>query len=235
MDKDFTEEFYRIFNLYKSNDSFLWGKAADGELLAIENQEVNNGEFHNDGSVPQERRDQLLESLQYKNPNFYLGVICPCCCNWDGRSERMKALAGQDFEHLSYANLFVNGNYPLYKEHFLKSYSKYDVHLVCHESSKIENLPFTPEKVYPISRNAWVNNYNLIKQLQDKNLEGKLILLAAGPFGNILGHQLFQSHSNNKILDIGSTLNPFLESEGFRRDYYVASDSGFGARKCIWN
>ena len=231
--KDFKEEFYRIFNLFQKNDSFLWGKAADGELLAIENQYVDNSEFHNDSSVPQSRRDELLKSLQYKHDKFYLGVICPCCCNRDGRSERMKDLAGQDFEHLSYANLFVNSNYSSYKEFFMNSYSKHDVHLVCHESSRIDELPFTPEAVYKIGKNAWVNNYSLIKEMQDLNLKNKLILFAAGPFGNILGHNLFQSHPHNRILDIGSTLNPWLKSEGFQRDYYTGGQ--FSKTTCVWN
>lgn len=232
--KDFTEEFYRIFNLYKENDSFLWLKAADGELMAIKNQWLDNSEFQNNGSVPQERRDELVSSLQFKHKSYYLGVICPCCCNYDGRSKEMKALAGQDEDHLSYANLFVNANYPLFVENFVKDFANHDVHLVCHESSDVDSLPFKPEKVYPIKRNAWVNNYDLIEEMKRATLKQKLVLLAAGPFGNILGHQLFKSNQENRILDIGSTLNPWLKSEGFRRDYYVDTSNGYGARKCVW-
>ncbi len=235
MDKDFTEEFHRIYNLYNRNSSFLFLKAADGELLALDNQHVNNGEFQNDESVPEIRRKELLDSLQFKHLNYYLGVMCPCCCHRDGRSDRMKELAGQSEEHLTYANIFVNANYPLYKEYFLESYKKHDVWLVCHESSAVEDLPFAPEKVFKVKRNAWVNSYDTINKIGYLQPKGKLLLFATGPFGNILGHKLFQELPDNKMLDIGSTLNPFLKSESFQRDYYVDSNSGFGARKCVWN
>lgn len=235
MSKDFTEEFHRIYDLYNKSSSFLFLKAADGELLALENQQVNNGEFHNDGSTPEEKRKDLLNSLQFRHPKYYLGVICPCCSNYDGRAERMKGLAAQEDDHLTYANIFVNANYPLYKQYFVESYKKHDVWLVCHESSDFSDLPFTPEKIFPIKRNAWVESYDTINKVGDLQPEGKLLLFAAGPFGNILGHKLFSELPNNRMVDIGSTLNPWLKSEGFRRDYYLDSNSGFGARKCVWN
>ena len=233
--KDFEEEFHRIYNLYKEKDSFLFLKAADGELMAINNVLLDNNEFQNNINVPQERRDELLKSLQFKHPNYYLGVICPCCCNYDGRNTQMIELSGQDLDHLTYANIFVNSNYKLYKEIFIPSFSEFDVHLVCHENPKIENLPFKPEKVWKIQRNAWVNNYDLIKEIQDLDLKNKLFLFAAGPFGNILGYNLFQSCPRNRMVDIGSTLNSFLNSGGFARDYHLDQNSGFGARKCVWN
>ncbi len=235
MDKDFTDEFYRIFELYKQNDSFLFGKAADGELMAVENHILNNNEFRNDESVPAERREELKASLQFRHPNFYLGIICPCCSNYDGRFERMKKLVNQDEDHLTYANIFVNSNYPLYRQFFIPSFSQHDVWLVCHEDSILFDLPFHTERVFVIKRNAWVDSYDVIQRIQDAAPEGKLLLFAAGPFGNILGHKLFQSHPKNRMLDIGSTLNPWLQSEGFRRDYYTCPESGFGARKCVWN
>ena len=55
----------------------------------------------------------------------------------------------------------------------------------------------------------------------DTNIKDSLFLFCAGPFGNILAHQLFESNPNNIYMDIGSTLNPWLQSEGFKRDYYI--------------
>lgn len=231
--KDFHEELYRIFNIFKARDSFLFGKFADGELMAIENVELDNSEFQNNHFVPQSRRTELLDALQYKHDNYFVGQLCPCCTNRDGREIRMRNLAGQDDEHSSFANLLVNANYPLYKETFVKEYTNHEVYLVAHESSKIENLPFKVSKFYPIRRNAWVNDYDLIKKMQDEDLSGKLILMSCGPMGNLLGHQLFQTHPNNRILDVGSSLNEWIQSQGFVRDF-LDSNSVFGRRKCIW-
>lgn len=60
-----------------------------------------------------------------------------------------------------------------------------------------------------------------MKKLQTEN---ELYLLCAGPFGNILSHNLWSNNKNNTYLDIGSTLNPYLETEGFKRGYLYGSD-----------
>ena len=90
------------------------------------------------------------------------------------------------------------------------------------------NLPFTPEKVFPVSYNAWANDWDAIeeskKYIQDECSEGYTFLFCCGPFGNILCHELTEFNSNNTYLDVGSTLNPFLRSEGFQRDYYMGNN-----------
>ena len=101
------------------------------------------------------------------------------------------------------------------------------------KNSKIDNLPFKIEKFYPVGFNAWVENYSLIEEIKNQQLSGKLFLFCCGPFGNILSHQLYSNNKNNIYLDIGSTLNPWLQSEGFKRDYYC--NGYFSKRTCIWN
>jgi hypothetical protein len=229
--KDFTQEIYRIFDLFKNGKPFAFSKFADGEWAAILNENLNNGEFLNDSSTTNFFRDRLIDALKFKDPNYYIGTCCPCC-NGD-RAEKMRSFSGQDEDHMTFANVFVNLNYPLYKELFLKEYQNYDVHLVANKNSKIENLPFKVEKFYPVGFSAWVNNYSLIEQILQTNLKNKLFLFCCGPFGNILAHQLLLNNKENIYLDIGSTLNPWLQSEGFKRDYYC--NGYFSERKCVWN
>jgi hypothetical protein len=89
------------------------------------------------------------------------------------------------------------------------------------------------EKFYPVGYSAWTQNYDLIESIKSQNLNGKLFLFCAGPFGNMLAHQLFENNKNNTYLDVGSTLNPWLQSEGFKRDYYT--NGHYSTKKCIWN
>jgi hypothetical protein len=105
--------------------------------------------------------------------------------------------------------------------------------LIANINSKINNLPFKVEKFYPVGFNAWVENYDLIEEIKNEELSGKLFLFCCGPFGNILAHQLYSNNKNNIYLDIGSTLNPWLQSEGFKRDYYC--NGYFSNRACVWN
>lgn len=229
--KDFTQEIYNLFNIFKKGHPFSFSKYADGEWAIMTDDYLNNREFEYQKSTPIFFKEKLIESIKYKDPNYYIGTCCPCCNG--SRSFQMRKFSCQDEEQMTFANIFVNSNYPIYKETFLKEYSKYDVHLIANSQSKIQNLPFKIEKFYPIGFSAWVNNYSLIEEIKQYNLSNKLFLFCAGPFGNILAHQLYQSNKNNIYLDIGSTLNPWLQSEGFKRDYY--NNGYFSERKCIWN
>ena len=58
--------------------------------------------------------------------------------------------------------------------------------------------------------------------------------MCAGPFGNILTHQLFEHNDNNTYIDIGSTLNPFLLGEiGKNRGYLRGAPSL--SQVCVWD
>jgi hypothetical protein len=140
----------------------------------------------------------------------------------------------QYVDNLTFANIFVNSNYEFYKNNFIDEYKNWDVHLIANKNAKVENLPFKIEKFYPVENTAWRENYSLIEEIKTQNLKGKLFLFACGPFGNMLAHQLWENNKNNTYIDIGSTLNPWLQSEGFKRDYY---DSGitYKNRTCVWS
>lgn len=229
--KNFESEIYRVFDLFKKGSPFSFSKYADGEWAVINDINLNNREFEKTSLTPSFFKNKLIESFKYKDPNYYVGVSCPCCQG--GESQKMIDFSGQDYDHLTFANIFVNSNYKIYKETFIKEYKNHDIHLIANEKSKIDNLPFKIEEFYPIGFSAWVNNYKLIEEIKQKNLTNKLFLFCAGPFGNLLAHQLHEANKNNIYLDIGSTLNPWLQSEGFKRDYYI--NGYFSERKCIWN
>jgi hypothetical protein len=229
--KIFEEEIYRIFELFKKGSPFSFSKFADGEWAAIQNENLNNSEFENKSYEGQFFRDKLIESIKFKDPNYYIGTCCPCC-NGE-RAKKMRNFSEQDEDHMTFANIFVNSNYNTYKNLFLEEYKNHDIHLIANKNSKISNLPFKIEKFYPIGFSAWINDYNLIDEILSANLSNKLFLFCCGPFGNLLAHQLLLNNKENIYLDIGSTLNPWLQSEGFKRDYYC--DGYFSNRTCVWN
>lgn len=231
MKKDFHEEIVKIHDRLKSGVNFAFSKYADGEWAAICNETLDNREFSNNESTPENARQELISSIRFQDESYYVGVCCPCC-NGD-RAYKMREFCGQKDANMTFANVFVNDNYSFYKENFINEYKNRDIHLVAHESSLVDSLPFKVERFYPIKRNAWVANSSLADQIAEENASGKTFLFCCGPLGNILSYKLFSKNRDNTYLDIGSTLNPWLRSEGFRRDYY--SQSGpFANRKCVW-
>tara|TARA_R110002110_G_scaffold401439_1_gene618275 strand:- start:4473 stop:5174 length:702 start_codon:yes stop_codon:yes gene_type:complete len=232
--KIFSLEIQKLFSRFKQGKPFAFNKFCDGEWMAMQNIALNNNEFENSPNIPQIYRDKLVEALQYKDPNYYIGVSCSCC--FPDHAEKMRELSGQDDEHMTFANIFVNSNYLKYKQTFLEEFKKYKIHLVANENAKIEDLPFDVEKFYPVGFSAWVNNYDLIEEIKNSNESDKLFLFACGPFGNLLTHQLFDHNKENIYLDVGSTLNPWTQSEGFKRDYYTYTQgqTPYASRDCSW-
>lgn len=228
--KDFKEELNKIYNRLRSGQNFAFSKYADGEDMVMKGEPVDNGEFNFLPYSHEFYRQKLIESLKFKHPDYYVGISCECC---QGDKHRlMKHFSEQGEENLTFANVFVNSNYPEYVDKFIPYYATKNVHLIANHGARIDNLPFTIEEYYPVGNTAFVNDYELIEKIKSKNLKDKLFLFCAGPFGNLLAHQLFKDNQDNTYLDIGSTLNPWLQSEGFRREYYMGI--GYGNRTCVW-
>lgn len=229
--KIFKEEIKIIFNKLKDKQPFSFSKYADGEWAIINGNDISNGEFSFTKNRDSEfYRQKLIESFQFKHKEYYVGISCECCQGFE--HFKMKEMSGQDEDHLTFANIFVNSNYEFYKQNFIKEYKNHKIHLVANKNSKIHNLPFKLEKFYPVEETAFIKNYNLINDILEQNIKNSLFLFCAGPFGNILAHQLFKENKNNIYLDIGSTLNPWLHSEGFQRNYYCNGAEQY--KNCSW-
>jgi hypothetical protein len=188
--KLFKNEIEKLFARLISKKPFAFSKYADGEWMAMNQFPVFNGEFKADSSEKTLNSIQLLrESFVYKDPNYFVGISCPCC---QGQAhQQMKTVSGQNEENLTYANIFVNSNYQFYKEKFIPEYKNWTVNLIANEKSDITKLPFDVKRFYPIKVNAWVENLDLIEELKFLNTNGELYLFAAGPFGNILSYKLW--------------------------------------------
>lgn len=229
--KLFNDEIKNLFERLKSKQPFAFSKFADGEWFMMRGLAVNNNEFAytTDDTF---YREQLINSFKFKDAGYYIGISCPCCQGQE--HNKMLDFSGQDDAHLTFANIFVNANYDFYRNNFIEEYKNWEIHLVANKNAKIENLPFKVEKFYPVENTAWKHNYDLIEEINHQELKGKLFLFACGPFGNMLAHQLWENNKNNTYLDIGSTLNPWLQSEGFKRDYYDAGTT-YKNRVCVWS
>ena len=231
MNKIFNEEILKLFTKLKNREKFSFSKFADGEWMMMRNIPLNNNEF-NYTMEDEFYKNKLIESFKFKDCNYFVGVSCPCCQG--NHHYDMINYSEQNQSNLTYANIFVNSNYAFYNDNFIEEYKNWDIHLVANKNSIVENLPFKVEKFYPVENTAWKYNYNLIDEIKQNNLKDKLFLFACGPFGNILAHQLWENNKNNTYIDIGSTLNPWLQSEGFKRDYYNNENSNYAKKTCVW-
>lgn len=217
--KDYKKEIEFFYNKLKKNDKFALGKFADGEWGAIKGDSFfpANGEWEANGNHPlfDIARQELIESLQYKDSNYYV-AICPCY-------KDTIAFSKQNQSQITYANIFVNSNYNFYKENYIPLYRERDIHLVTHYNTNLDDLPFKVEKFYPIDYNAWIVNRDLPDQILEKDFSDKIFLFAAGSFANILAYKLWKVNKKNTYIDVGSTLNIWTKIERLQRDYYMGN------------
>jgi hypothetical protein len=235
--KNYAQDLKILYKTIKSGENITFSKFCDGEMAVLENKPINNKEFWFDPKslIDSTKRNILLRAIQFKKQNYFVGITCVKVFGLENH-RKLKMISNQDEDHLTWADLLVNSNYSYYVENIVPLFRERKVFLVCNENGKIENLPFKPSIVFPVKNNAWHEDWNLIQEIKEKTLNEKniVVLFCCGPFGNILAYELTKNNPNNTYLDIGSTLNPWLQSESFNRHYYMG-DNFFSRLKGEWD
>ena len=238
--KEFGLDFKKFLNKIKNKENFAITRFGDGELSIIEGNSLNllnkgAGEFAYDATNNKysKSRDLLEESFKYRDKSYFVGVACRCCVG-DEKFKHMVNLSEQNESNLTWANIFVNGNFNKFRNEFIPELKNRKLILVCHEASNTDNLPFVAESVYKVKADAWLHNLDLIDLLKneiDNGLVDHVFLISAGPFANILVQQLHKHNKNNTYLDIGSVLDVDLKlpvTRGYLRGFNNLN------KICIW-
>jgi hypothetical protein len=237
----FSDDLKFIFNKLKNNEYFAFSKYADGEFRILKNHYIDilakeNGEFKYDPNDNTDLfyRDQLIKSFQFQHPEYYVGIGCRCCMG-DESFRWMLDNSHQKEMNVTWANIFVNSNYIFYKENIIPFYSQREIVLVCNHKSNLNALPFNVVKDFRVGTNAYKDDFSLVEEILNwievGQIENKLFLFCAGPFGNILAHRLFEKNPYNTYMDVGSTLDPLLGLGNTR--CYLSGHATLN-KSCIW-
>jgi len=242
--KTFEGDFNKFLNKLKNKEPFSLSRWGDGELSILEEKnldlrEKGNGEFRYDKDIEiyQQLRKKMMDSYTHKDDEYYVGVACPCCVG-DEKYQHMKTLSGQDEDHLTWANIFVNSNYPKFVDEFIPELNNHKINLIVNEKSSLINIPFP---VFPgltvwyVGTDAWVTNYDLVEEISDhifdNDINNEVFLIAAGPFANILTHKLWEVSTNNTYIDIGTVLDPYL---GLKLTRGYLNGGATLNKTCVW-
>jgi hypothetical protein len=211
---------------------FALTRFGDGERGIIEGNPVGNSEFqykNNNEFI----RKELKYSFQLNFPNYYVGIPCPCCQPKE-RCEYMKKLSNLPDDKLTWANIFVNHNFKYFNDKIVPSLNGYE--FICFVGhGKPDNLPFRVDKFYNVHKNAHINNVDLLdeipKMIKENEINNGLFLISAGPFANILTARLYEFHTSNTFIDVGSVFDVY-QGLGETRGYL---QNGQTINKiCIW-
>lgn len=241
MKQEFKEDFFEVMRMIVESDSMALSRCADGEANVLKNNTIGNKDgwlYKQDKNLV--FRADLRKALLCTDPDFLYGISCTCCDK--PTHDYLLSILRTGRENLTFSNIFVNANFPLFQEHFLKTLaaSKKDIVVCTGKKARMRDLnERVPVKDFiPVPGNCvvwWEKNREYIRGLMDlkaSQFTNAVFLFAAGPLSEILIHEMWQVNPRNIYVDIGSTLDPFL----FRRNsrVYHRGDSEFAKRYCSW-
>lgn len=244
----------------KAGEPFAFSRYSDGELDIMQNKKVvlDDKSTRRDGAVVgitydksdhkefdpvrhKKFHEDLIRAYQHHQDNYFVGLSCPCCVGKEN-NEWMKELRGGDDDHLTWSNLLVNSNYPLFLNHMLPLFSNKKVVIVCNEDADLSELPFDVVKDFRVGYNAQINDQWLLSELPlwaelATQYEPHVFLFAAASLSNLLIHRMFEHEPLNTYIDVGSTLNPHMKlpvARNYLKGYWLNSGNTEIHKRCVW-
>jgi len=259
--KDFHDEFNKFLKMIKEKEHFAFTRFSDGELYIMQNRKFKIesdkvflreqthagswGEEELKEFIPEEQqmhREKLIETFKFIKKNYYKGISCKCCVGEEDWKWHFEYLPEK--QDLTWSNLLINGNYSNFIEQMVPEFVNYPVVYICNKMADVDKLPFEVEKVFTIGNNCHVNDYDLIQKVKswtrNNNIKNHLFLFSAATLTNYMIYELFKEHDQNTYLDIGSTLNPLMNMDGwvasraYLRGYWLQENNPYIKMKCVW-
>lgn len=235
------------FNLLKekllNNENFAFLRFSDGELFVMQNKrlelgenyfvignQLGSGRYNEEEQkkfIPEENQNErnlLIQSLKHNQKNYFKGI----CTRPDVDLETFNwqlELAGGDDEHMTWSNLFINGNYERYLTEIVPIFKTKKIIMIVNKSANLSELGFNVIKDFRVGNNCFINDTGIIGEIhnfiEQNKIEDFVFLVSAASLSNLIIHKLYSDFPNNTYLDIGSTLNPIMKMEGWKgsRDY----------------
>ena len=249
--KDFREHFFILFDKLKAGENFAFTRFSDGELRIMQNKELVLGkDFNKIGRrkrrsvyAPEDRKhfdpklhphvhDKLMRAYRFRAHNYFVGLSCRCCVG-DKDFKQMLKWYGEDDEFLTWANLLINANYPLFIEHMVPEFSNKKMVLIVNERADLLDMPFKVVKDFRVGDNCIINDffraYELDAWIKWYDIKDHVFLFSASSLSNFMIYDLYREYPQNTYIDIGTALNPYMNMESTRG--YI---TGKNRKTCIW-
>jgi len=256
--KDFRQHLQWFRSKLETREPFAFARYSDGELYILQNKKlvlddnliqiddrVSTGPYQPqdfksfDPQLHADVRDHLLRAFQHKQYNYFKGISCRCCVG-DAAFDEQIALHGGDDDSLTWANLFVNANYPAFVESVLPVLQTYSTTMVCHHDAELTQLGFV-DNSFRVGYNAMVNDRKVIEDIRgwirQHNIHNHLFLFSASTFSNLAIFELYRDYPDNTYLDIGTCLTPFMKmpmERSYLQEYWFKKGGSDLNRVCVW-
>lgn len=254
--KEFKSDFYYLLDKFKSKENFAFLRFSDGEMFMLQNKEIilddkqvkvegvvnttgpSHPQYDTKNFNPQQHsvfRDHLITSYLYNQDNYFKGISCKCCVGEVNFNWQLENLDG-DSDNLTWANLLVNSNYPLFMEEFYPEIKTRGAYVICNERADLSDLNWV-KKDFRIKDNSFADLSPLLEIknfIQQNSLVNQVFLFSASSFSNVAQYELFKEFPNNTYIDIGTTLSyefKIPSKRGYLDQYYNNQPV---TGNCIW-
>lgn len=263
--KDFRSEFYFFLKKFQEKENFSLLRFSDGEIFILQNKGIlltpdrviiedtlnsrdgfyaqetmlrpNYDQKHFIPEKHNEFRDYLIGSYLYEAPNYYKGISCRCCVGEELFYWQLNQLGG-DNDNLTWSNLLLNSNYPLFLKEFYPEIIKRGAYIVCNKEANLSRVSWVKGHFFigfDIFDNFETYVADLKLYIERNSIENEVFLFSASSLSNVMQYELARDYPNNTYIDIGTTLShefgiPVLR--GYILDYFNNNLSQL--KTCVW-
>lgn len=237
MIKDFVADFHRFKNKILSKENFAYARYADGEVRLMSGVGVgmHTQAYQQDGwscgDKLYELGKVLNESISHTESNYYYAITSPNQNMADYKFLRDRIQ--QPEENITFADLWINGNYPLFKKFIFEELNE-DLILIASENGYGRDLSPLKCKLYVSVPNDCVNVYEkdsaeinkILDNLADQH-SNTLFFVSAGPMSEAIIHRMYSKNLNNRYIDVGSSIDEIVHGKK-TRPYMVEGTQYYG-------
>ena len=211
---DFIKELYFFTDLISCKIPFSFIRFGDGENFIMKGVNITafTDKWHWNPKN-KEFRESLIESSSICiNHNNFIGIPCQ---NWINISKSILSFSKcSSAKYMSYATLFINENYSLFKDwvlHFINTSFPNRWKIILVANSIIHKNIKWAFKFFPVPDHLidnWDNfSISLLQKLSHQAKQNNLIFfISAGPAANVIISYLIKINNNNIYIDFGSSI-----------------------------
>jgi hypothetical protein len=204
-----------IIKMLNNNEHFCFVRFNDGEMMGIE--KVGARVARKDQVVNQELQSKLIEAIQHRQHNYWIGKPCGKC--FPKHKETFDTFVNPDYRYLTHAVILCNNGHwkPFVNEYVEALENKY-VYWISGNDQNIDlvkenfNPKFHVEEHFKVPRkNGW-SAYHDIKDMYVDLKPNSIVNLSCGPMSRVLAYEWFKERPDCTFIDIGSVFDPFTRN-----------------------
>jgi len=210
-----------IYNCLENKTPVCFIKLNDGEIAGLNSN--TTGISRGDEKSSPLMAEKLRNALNYRQPNYYIGLPCHLCNN-EHYTNAISNITINDENKMTNvldANILINSNTNKTIDVIQKTMNDRNIVIVTNNTNikninKLSKININPYKIISVSEQyAFTNDYERIKDEWEKLNDNDVVICLCGPLGRILCHEWFSHNNNLTCLELGSLFDPILKNRTY--------------------